>query len=328
MGKGIGRLISFGIKKEGTRGTAESAADYYIPFSEVALEEKDTKILAEQAIGVIEDSIGMDIVKQWAEGNVKCPIYDKSFGLFLLSVLGSVNSALKGGESVVYNHTFSVLQNAQHPSLTMFLDDPLGGQDYKHALGVVSSIEIAYELGKYIEVTVNFKAKKGATATLTPSITVENKFLPQHLTFKIAANQAGLDAAGAVIIKNARITINQNIEDDDVLGNIAPADFLTKQLSIEGSVEAMWQNESDFKTATLAGTAKALRFDLLNSGVTIGTASNPQLKVDLHKVTFKELTRPIKINDFILQTVSFKAHYDTATSKMITAILTNLATSY
>lgn len=328
MSKGIGRLLQIGIAREATRGTSPAAATYWIPHNEFDIFEKDSKVVDEQTRGVIEDSVGQSIVKQWAEGSLKAPIGDKHFPLLLYGIFGTLASSLKSGETLVYDHNVSVQQGAQHQSLSLYLDDPLGGQDYTHALGVLASLEIAYEQGKFIDYVANFKAKKGATATLAPSTTSENRFLPQHLAFKLAATQAGLDAAGATVIKSLNLKIEQNIEDDDVLGNIAPADFLNKHFLIEGTLEAIWQNESDFKTAALAGTVKAMRIDLNNADVTIGTASNPRVKIDLHSVVFKEITRPVRINELVKQTIAFKAHYNTTDSKMASVLCNNLVASY
>ncbi len=328
MSKGIGRLMSAGIAKESVRGTAETAATFYIPFSEANFIPKDDKITDEQSYGVIEDSIAQSIVKEWSEIELGAPLTDKSFGLILLAALGSVNTASNpdaGGN--VKDHTFTVSQSSQHQSLTMFLDDPIGAADYKFALGALSSLEISYELGKYVTYKAKFMAKKGASATLTPSTTVENRFLPQNLTFKLATNLAGLTAASAVAIKKVNITIEKNLESDDVLGSTTPADFLNKQFSIKGSLEAIWQNEADFKTAALAGTAQAMRIDLI-SAVTIGTAAHPQITIDLAKIIFSDHSDPIKLNNIMTQTLSFKALYSTTDSKLVTIKLTNLQTSY
>lgn len=329
MPKGIGRLFQGGIARETTRGVAVTSPAFWIPFSELDFDEKDLKVIDEQSRGVIEDSVGQSIVKQWAEGALKAPIADTHFPLLLYALLGTlVTTDNPDANPVVKDHTVTVAQSAQHQSLTFLLDDPLSGQDYTHALGMVSGLEIAYEQGKFIEYAATLRAKKGATATLTPAATSENRFLPKHLTFKLAATQAGLDAAGATVIKSLTLRLEQNVEDDDVLGNIAPADFLNKQFMIEGQLEAIWQNESDFKTTALAGTVKAMRLDLKNTDVTIGTAANPQIKIDLHSVIFKEITRPVRLNDLVRQTLSFKAHYNTTDSKMIQIVCTNVQASY
>lgn len=327
--KGIGRLVQVGISKETTRGTSPATADFYIPFASLSLDEKLAAVNDEESRGIIEDSVGSSITKEWVEGTLKAPVGDKHIGLILKAVLGGLSTAANADVAgTVKDHTITVAQSAQHQSISLYLDDPLAAQDYTHALGVVSDFQLDYSMGKFVEYSVGLKAKRGATATLTPAATTENRFLPQNLTFKVAADLAGLGAAAAISVKSATIKISKNIEEDLVLGNLAPADFLNKQITIEGTVEALWQNESDFKTAFLAGTNKAVRFDLINTGVTIGTAANPELRIDLAKVFFKELTRPIAINDMVKQTLSFKAHYSTGDSKMVTVLLTNLQATY
>ena len=329
MAKGIGRLIQFGIAKEATRGTPESAATYYIPVAELSIDDKNEKVLDEQSIGVIEDSNGQSIIKEWAEAQITAPIGDKHFPLMLLGALGSLSTGDNpDSDASVKDHTITVGQSAQHQALTLFLDDPLGAQDYKYGLGVLQSLEIKYELGKFLMYTATFKSKKGATATLTPSTTTENRFLPKHLTFKLASAASGLGAASATSIKSLTLKIEKNLEDDDVLGSATPADFLNRQLTISGNIEAIWQNESDFKTAFLAGTAKAMRLDLTNSDVTLGVSANPRVLIDLNKVIFSELSRSMGINDVVKQSLEFKGHYSTTDSKMITATVTNTVASY
>ncbi|MDQ3158808.1 MAG: phage tail tube protein [bacterium] len=328
MSKGIGRILQVGVAKETVRGTSEAAATYYIPFSDASIEEKDEKALRNQSRGIIEESVGEDIVRQWAEGSITAPLTDKSFGLILLATFGTCTTGANvDGSGTIKDHVFTVAQSAQHQALSIFLDDPLGGQDYKFAMGVISSLEINYERGKFIEFSANFMSKKGATATLTPSATTENLFLPNHFVFKVASAQSGLTAATAIPMKSLKLSIEKNVEADDVLGSLAPADFLNKQFIITGELEAIWQNESDFKTAALAGTAQAMRLDLLHT-VTIGTAAKPQLRIDLNSVVFGEFKTPIKIDDVMVQTLSFKAHYSTTDSKMVTATLTNAVASY
>ena len=326
MAKGIGRLLQFGIAKETVRGTPESAASYYIPFSELDIDEKFTNIIDDQSRGIIEDSVGQSTIKQWAEGQWKAPVADKHFPLVLFAILGT--KAVAGPTDSAYTHTITVAQSSQHQALSLFVDDPLAAADYKHGLGMISGLEINYETGKFLEYTAKFKAKKGASATLTPSATTENRFLPQHLVFKLATSYSGLTAASAQTIKSLKLTIDQSLEDDDVLGSVTPADFLNKQFMIEGTVEALWQNESDFKTFVLAGTTKAMRIDLVNTDALIGAATNPQVRIDLAKVVFTEITRPVRINDMMKQTLAFKAHYSTGDSLMVSAQAVNAVASY
>jgi hypothetical protein len=327
--KGIGRQLSFGIAKEAVRGTAEAAPTFWIPFNDLSLDEKFEMADYSPALGVIEPVSDQKQIKKWAEGSLKAPIGDKHFPLVLMSLLGSLATSDNADtDPTVKDHVVTVGQSAQHQSLTMFLDDPLGAQDYKHPLGVFEELNIKYEVGKILEYEVKFKTKAGAIATLTPAMTVENKFLSQHAVFKMAVTLATLDAAAAMKIRSFNLKISQKIEDDYVLGSATPDDFINGGPSIEGEIEAIWQNETDFKSTALAGTQKALRIDLKNTDVTIGAAANPEIKIDLAKVIFNAITKAVKIDDVVMQTLSFKANYSTADSKMITVTATNAQASY
>ncbi len=328
MSKGIGRLFGVGIAKESTRGTAQSAASFWIPFGEAAVEEKDQKIIDEQSFGVIEDSLGQSIVKQWAEVSLKAPIGDKHFPLLLFAALGSLATSANADPSGnVKDHTITVAQSAQHQSLTVFLKDPLANADYKHALAMVENLEIDYQLGKFLDYVVTLRAKKGVSASLTTAYATENRFLPQHVTFKMASSLSGLAGAAATNLMALKLKFAKNVEDDEILGSVSPNDFLNKEFMVEGELEALWNDET-FKTLALAATPQAFRLDMKNTDVTIGTAANPEIRIDLAKVVFKEITRPIKIKDLVKQTLSFRGHYSASDAKMLTILATNLQASY
>lgn len=326
MSKGTGRLIQAGIAKETSRGTAESAATFWIPFSDLSFDEKRGHIFDSEARGIIEDSVGSEVVSKHAEGALRAPVADEHFGLILLATLGAVSTS--GPTDSAYTHTFTVAQSAQHQALTVFLDDPIAGADYKYALGVVRSLEISYELKKYLEYNVGLIAKKGATATLTPSGTTENRFRPQDVSFKTASSLSGLGAATAKSVRSLRLSIEKNVENDDVLGSVEPNDFINKEIVITGEIEAVWENEAAYQADFAAGTTKAMRLAVTNADVTIGTGTHPSLTIDLAKATFTELGRGFGLNDVVTQRLAFKAHYSISDSKMVTAALVNAQSSY
>lgn len=326
--KGIGRLIEIGVAKEATRGSAESTATYWVPWADLTPPDEQHELVQDEAtLGVIEDSFGSDRVRRWAEGDFQAPIGDAHFGLVLLSALGSVSTATDTPESGVQTHTFSVDQSSQHQSLTFFINDPLAEQDYTFALGVLLSLEITYEQNQYIRYSVNFMSKKGSAATLTPSTTSENRFLPQHLTFSVASDKGSLPGS-SINLRSLTLTIEKNAEGDWSLGSDEPTDFLNRQFAITGQLEAVWQNESDFKDDFTSHNTKAMRIKLANTDVTIGSTENPTLQIDLPAVTFQELERNAGLNDIVTQTLSFKAHYDTSNSEMVDIDLINTVASY
>jgi hypothetical protein len=131
-----------------------------------------------------------------------------------------------------------------------------------------------------------------------------------------------------VALKSAKVTISSNVEDQEVLGNLGPADFLNKEFSVEGTLEAIWQNETDFKTPFMAGSIIAIRLDMKNTDVTLGSSTNPELYLDMPKCTIQELGRPFKVKDLTYQQVKFKASYSVTDTMMAKAVLTNAVSTY
>lgn len=330
--KGIGRLFSIGIAKEATRGTAISSASYWLPFSDASIEEKFTNVTQDEAYGIIEDSVGQFRVKNWAEGSLKVPLTDQSLPLLLYSQFGAVANATHSGETTVYDHTITVGESAQHQSLTLFIHDPLSGTDYSHALGVVHKTELDAQLNKFVDLSLSVKALKGVSqSAFTPSILSENRFLPQYMTFKYATTVSGLSGATAIALKSVKLSIDESIEDDEVLGSIAPIDFLNKEFKIDGTLEAIFQNNSDFKTVALASpnVPQAMLISLVNTDVNIGVVpSHPSVIVTLDQVYFTDYSRPLKIKDLVYQTIKFKATYSVTNSEMGKIVVTNTVATY
>lgn len=324
--KGIGRLFALGLAKESSRGTAQSSATYWLPYDDISFDEKFDNAVADQAVGVIENAIAEYRVKNYADGTFKLPMVDQSTGLLFLSLLGSQAVATHAGESAVYDHTFTVGESAQHPSVTLFIHDPLSGTDYSHANGVIHKMDIDAELKKFVQLSCSARAQKGASqSSFSPSLLSENRFLPQYMTFKYATTVSGLSSATAIALKSMKLSVDANIEDQEVLGSVSPADFLNREFKVEGQLEAIYQNLTDFKNTALAtpNVGQAMLIDLKNTDVTIGSATNPELKITLNQVYFSEYSRPIKIKDLVYQTVKFRGTYKLADSAMITVLLTN-----
>lgn len=324
MSKFIGRLADIGVAKETSRGTAESSASFWLKKLSLSLDDGIEQVVDESSVGVIEDSADAKVVGKFATGEIEGYIGDKSFGLVLLAALGSVSTS-GPSQSTVYTHAFSVLQSAQHPSLTLFLDDP--NQDYKYPLAVLDTLEIDATVGAFAKFTAGFRSKAGETATLSPSYVEENGFLPQHITLKYADDEDDLDSGTEVSVRSVKVSIAKNVEDDRKLGSLAQADILNRQFSVEGTIEMVF-DANTFKTFMLGDTAKAVRLQLTNSDVTIGSSLHPQITIDMAKVKFSSFEKTYDSNETVIATVNFKAFYSTTESEMITVELVNTQSSY
>lgn len=325
MAKLIGRKFNIGIGKETTRGTAV-AATYWLPKLDATLDDKIEYATDETSIGVIADAQGQDITKKISEGSISGRIADTSFGMWLLGVYGTASapSVVLGAN----DHTFSILESAQHPVFTIAVSGANESTGLRYVLSSVDNLEVNFELGKYAEYKVGFRGNKNAAGANTPSYTAENIFLPQHGSVKFATNLAGLGAASAIQVKKATLKFSKNIEDDQVIGTLDSIDRLNKQFAVEGSIELMYEDRTYIDTIMLGDLQRALRIAFTNTDVTIGT-TNPAITFDFAKVKLTEVARSMGNNDLMKQTLNFKAYYSIADSSISTCVLRNTrATQY
>ena len=324
MTRFIGRLLNVGIALEGTRGTAETSADYWLPITAFNHTNKQEVVFNESALGTIADVQTEEIVSEWAEGGFDCLIGSNSFGLILKSLLGTCSSAVK--ETTAYTHTYTLQEDSVHDSITVLQDSP--NKDLKFALGMVNDLTINFEKGKILDCSVGIISKKGATETLSASYAAENIFRPQDFSLKTATTVAGLGAASAIDVEKLSITFANNVATEMNLGSTEPTEILNKNFTIEGEFTATY-DATTYEDLVNAGTNHAIRIALLNSDVTIGATSNPELTFDLEPCALYDATFDRGLNDMVRLTVKFKGMYNIATSKIIDNFtLTNTATAY
>lgn len=321
MSKTIGRKFSVGLGKETVRGTAV-AASFWIPKTDVSVDDRINYAINDSSIGVIEDSIGQDITQKFSEISIGGLIYDKSFGLILLATFGTETSQTLV-ETGVYDHLFNVAATSQHTSLTVACVDPNGGSGLRYALGMVDSVTIEFEIGKYLTYKLDMRANANASGSNTASYTAENLFRPQDGAVKFASALAGLTAASAIAVKKGSITIKKNLEDDFIVGSVVATDRLNKEFAVEGMLELIYDDRTYIDTDMMADLAQAMRITFQNTALLIGATKYPQIEFDMGKVKLQEVSRKIDNAGIIMQTVKFKAFYSMTDSMMIKATIRN-----
>jgi hypothetical protein len=267
-----------------------------------------------------------DIGKNWTAGSISMPVFSESFGLILGATFGAFPTATGNG-TTGYTHTFEVAQSSQHASLTVQRIDGQG--NYRHALGMVSSLEISYELGEYLTASVDLIAKAGTTASSTATYVEEAKFRPQDVTVTVADTLAGLGAGTEVKVESATITIEKNAEDYQVHGSTQLEDIFNNRFAYSGTFTLLW-NVDTYRDAFKDGTKKAFRFEAVNTSRTVGTgdSTNPSLTFDIAPAVIEEWSREDANDTQVRQTVGFTGIYSLSDEKSIEAVLVNETDEY
>lgn len=325
MTKQIQRLVNFGLGRETTRGTAEAAADFWIPKISFDFIPKVGHSVDDSGYGVIDARSASKVVTKYGEGSLGGIAYDNSLGLLLALTLGTWSTTTNTPESGVHTHAITRLNSNLHPAGTIFVKD--ANLDERYALGMISQFTLNALVTEHIKWTAGFLSKIGATTSQTASYTAENAFLPTHAVVKFADAIAGLGAAGAAALRSIRLTINKNPEGWQDLGSVEYADIVNKEIAVEGEMEAAF-SDSTFRGYVLDGTEKACSITLTNSDVTIGTASNPVLSFELAPMAFTDWGRSGGPGDVEVQTIRFDGNFKLSDAKTISSQLINTQTSY
>jgi len=247
---------------------------------------------------------------------------------------------------VMFNASIKALTGAAQSTFTpsttsenRFVPQYLAAKFALNSAGLAGTLTATGTAASTIHVTAcsinpqtNLKVGMGVTGTNIPANTTVAKIVSSTA---YDLSQATTGAIGTqtftpvtIALKSAKLTINANVEDQDVLGSLNPADFLNKDFAVEGTMECIYQNNSDFKDQFMGPYPLAMLLDFKNTDVTLGTATNPELIFNMPQVTIQEFGRPFKVKDLVYQTVKIKCRYSVADTLMLKVTLTNTVNGY
>lgn len=320
----IGRRVALGIGKETTRGTVV-APNYWFRHLSLDFMKKAKSIQNESAMNRVEKVNDSALVQEWSEGKLAGKITDIGIGYLLDNIFGTTNSAAHAGETVVYDHTMTINQVQQPPTLTFSRSDPNIGR--QHAFGVVSSLEIDAQAGDWVKISADLKAAKGATSTPTVSYVVENEFTSKHITAKLAANAAGITAAPAIKAKSLKLKIDRKAEPYFGFGSTDIQEMYTGAYEITGEVVLIY-SDTTYENMYYNNTKQYLQLSMANTDVTIGATSNPTLVFKAPQARITDFGMSNDLDKVVEQTLSFYMEFSVADTAALTAVLTNTKSNY
>lgn len=316
----VSRRASLGIAKEATRGTPV-APTIWIPYADISFDDKIEQARHEAGYANIADSEQAHVVKKYAEGSVKAELYDKALGAILMAVFGAAPSSSAGPTN--YTHTFTLQENNQHQSLSLYIQDPNGTTMFP--MTMVDKFEFDVKPDALVEYSIDFRARGGQDwGTQTPAFTsLGNKFLHQHFELKLADTIAGLAAASPINVRSFKITISKALMDWDDVSTVVASDILNRQFSVEGEIELAYSDRV-YRNYMLNETYKSMQIKLVRD------ATTSILTMQLPRVDFSSWEPNKKLDDIATQKIDFKANYDVVNSlqQISTCTLINQQSSY
>lgn len=318
-----GREIEFGVATEATRGTAETAADKWMRKVTANVVERATHALDDTTRGRLEDGEGRRKVQTYIEGEVEGVLHVDVLGWLLSNLYGVVVTSTVTGS--VKSHVFSLGQNIQHPSLTLFAKDG-SVQQRTFSNAMINTLEITASIEDYVRFSAGFIAKEAAANSDTPSYDTEYDFVPRDIVIKIADTEAGLSGATAIKAKEVSLKWDQGLLRDHVVGAYTADDIYNARMLIEGSF-TMNFSDTTYRDLYLGNSAKYMQITITGEA-DIGSGNYPTITTVLNKVQFMDWNRSGGPNELVTEPVSFRAFYNPTDAEQSTTTLKNLTASY
>jgi hypothetical protein len=324
MAEIIGRQLEFGIGVETTRGTAVTTADKWFRNVTANVVPRTQKVGDDSTRGVLEDSLGARVVRQWYEGEIAGVLHADAFGYLLYNLYGSVVSTLVTGS--VHTHAFSMSQSIEHPTLTIFRKDGSVNQDVFGG-GVISTLEVSASTEDYIRFTANAMARTGSSNADSPTYTATDyDFIARDITIKVAATEGGLSSATAVPAKTLSIRYDVGAIADYVFGAKTANDIYNAMMSIEVEFSKNYE-DTTFEDLYNADTYRYMQIQIAGE-VDIGSGNYPTITWIFNRVQVQDWNRSGDANSLVEETVVLKAFYNSTDGEQSTVTLKNLTAEY
>lgn len=323
MAEIIGRQIEVGLSTEAARGTAESTAEKWVKNVTANILPRTTKVVDDSTRGVIEDSQGARIVRQWYEGELNGILHADVVGYLFMNLYGTVSSSLVTGS--IYTHDFSLQQGITHDTLTIFRKDGSVNQD-AFGGGVLSSLEINASTEDYVRFTANVMAQNTQTNADTPSYDTEYDFIGKDITVKVESTEGALSGGTAVPLKTLTVRYDTGAISDYVFGATTPDDIYNSMMGIE--IE-FTKNYTDTTFEDLYNSDNYRYMQITVAGdADLGSGNNPTITWIFNKVQVQDWTRSGDANGLVEETVRLKAFFNGTDGEMSTVTVKNLTAAY
>jgi Phage tail tube protein len=278
MSAGTKNQLSF--KRESTFGTAVTP-DKFIPvhFGGGMNTDPQIKMLSSVKAQLAKNYDSVQGVNKH-EGDYGMDLFPGYPGYFILSALGNVSSALKGGETVVYQHTLT--EAVTKPSMTV--EQVIGENIRRFAGTIIHSFKLSCKIGDVAVLDVKPMGKSQAYQA-TP-ITAAYETSVRAFNWK------------DFVIKVGGVTLSQlihwELEYKNDLEMVAtfnnsndPTFYCPKPSTVTGKLDFYLDATTLAElNKALSHTKTSLEIIGTQSEVTLGASSNPVFDLTLPKITY------------------------------------------
>lgn len=308
-----GEQIQLGLAKESTRGTFTSPSEWLrssVP-STVTVEKETTEIQENIGSGMASQDTIKDMIM--ASGEVEYNVRNRTFPLLLLSLMGNISSSQTGDSSGnVYEHVLTIEESTpEHPSLSLALAKDGNFQHFGYPLALINDTEITVGTEGAASATSSFVAQDETDQSdFTPSYPSDDYLFPHHKAkLYFADSVSNLDSADKTSFKEVSISFDNNGEENQNADELTPSNMFAGLMSIEGTFSKDYEDETQADLHK-SNDPKAMRLEIINDDETIGDSGNPEVTVELPKVTLESRDPDRSATDVVQEEIDFTAHFD------------------
>lgn len=323
MNEHIGRQSAVGLSIEGTRGTAATTVSKWFKKTSATVLPNVENVIDDSSFGRLEDAEEMRTVREWYAGDMSGVLHADAVGYMLQQMYGESISNETAFESGVFEHDFTLEQSITHPTLTLFVDDPVKSEKYNG--GVVGSFSIEATTDDYVRFTANVLAKESASHSEVVSYGTEFDFIGKDITVKMSDTEAGLTGSTALPLKSININWETGAISDWVFGSTSPEHY-NGAFDLSFDFTKNYTDQS-FETLYKNNNAKYVLITIKGDNVLSATDA-PEIRLLLNKAKVTEWTVADAANDLREESVTCKALYNTADASQSSAYIKNLTANY
>ncbi|MBI2622269.1 hypothetical protein HYW66_01385 [Candidatus Microgenomates bacterium] len=251
------------------------------------------------------------------EGEYEMDLFTDHPGYFILGALGAILSAVKIGETIVFEH--DITETETKPSFT--IEQVVGENVRRYAGAIFSGFKISGNAGEVIILNAPVMSKSQTSATkITPAYSIVRPYNFVDAQVKIA---------GVAVneVENFELEYTNNLAMlHTVAGSNDPTFSYIQGSEVSGKLELYLNNNTlAYYNDYLAKNEKAI--DIILTGDAIGVGSNNKIEISVPRCVFTTGSTPLA-EDYNLLTIEFQGIFDTATNKLISAKITNLLANY
>ena len=224
--------------------------------------------------------------------------------------------------SNTHGHMFKRQNDNCHPSFTVYAYDDIGS--YRAPYMMIDTFSIEFAVGDFGKFTTEMMGQKlETTSAQTPTYDTGTPFMAKHAAFKIADDEAGLNAASAVEVTNFGLEIAKNLVDVQAFGDTGIADIYNQNFNVSGTLEAIYK-DTTFQGYVSGSTKKAARLQAINTDATVlDTGIYPSIYIDMARLSFEEFERSGDNDALTTQSLAFSGEFSTNEAMTMEVLLIN-----